>query len=314
MVPLAGPGVWTPSPSAFYSPDPESARAVPTLLTAQRSSSAKLDAAIATTSTTAVSRKTAIIPAAPLPLPPLETIIGYHIPTPSPEPEIFELPRLNPAKRKRPNSHRPSLPRTHRADSDEPVLLSEAPGWLRQPTATPGGSTTSAFIDPSKIVFDPLAQAPPLGATCKIVRYPGKGLGLQATGTIKRGEEVIRETPFITFDHPITGIDLYERRRKLASREQALFLSFTGTVKDEPDRWVNIAETNCIDLWNADDDDGMSSGEPIDMTNEEFIDGVSQRSTGTGCAGLFEFICRINHSCSSNSRWSWDKEAKQLGQ
>jgi hypothetical protein len=143
-----------------------------------------------------VSRKTAIIPAAPFPLPPLETIIGYHIPTPSPEPEIFELPRLNPAKRKRPNSHRPSLPRTHRADSDEPVLLSEAPGWLRQPTATPGGSTTSAFIDPSKIVFDPLAQAPPLGATCKIVRYPGKGLGLQATRTIKRGEEVIRETPF----------------------------------------------------------------------------------------------------------------------
>lgn len=301
-LPPAGPGAWTPSPSTFRSPAPVSgpSMSASSISTLPHNLHSMANAASSMQAIAAMVDQ----PAAPFPLRPLEEIIGYRIPTPSPEPEIIDPPKFNSSSKRKRNraARRPPLARAQREDSDEPIMLLEAPSALRPPRIA-SQSAASSWIDPSKVEFDPLHQPLPPEAACRSVRYPGKGLGLQAIRDVRRGEEVIREKPFFKFTHPITSIELYERRRQLALRERALFLSFTGTVNDEPDEWVNIAETNCIDLRNGGDDD-----ESI------VVDELAKSTVKERWAGLFEHICRINHSCAPNTRWHWDDESSQLGE
>lgn len=65
---------------------------------------------------------------------------------------------------------------------------------------------------------------------------------------------------------------------------------------------VNVAETNAINCWNNEDEVEVDS-QPLETTE-------GQAEQGT--AGMFEYICRVNHSCTPNSAWSWDNEAQSM--
>ncbi|WWD20098.1 hypothetical protein CI109_104572 [Kwoniella shandongensis] len=120
--------------------------------------------------------------------------------------------------------------------------------------------------------------------------YTGKHLGLRANRDIKRGELIIKEEPFFTLpigdiDEDITS-DHILPLLPLSQDCQGLFHSFTGRTDRhaDNDHYVNIIETNSIPLISKD----------------------------SQALGLFRHICRVNHSCTPNSGWSWVEDEGNL--
>jgi hypothetical protein len=132
---------------------------------------------------------------------------------------------------------------------------------------------------------------------CEIRPIPDKGLGVLATRNIAQGEEIITEAPFLVVDHPPNIQQLTSRLSALPPSLQNLFLTFNPSLATfHMNRLVNIAATNVIPLGDepliGPDDDVV----PLDADGE-----LEQRCR----AGLFRTICRVNHSCAPNSRWTW---------
>lgn len=90
---------------------------------------------------------------------------------------------------------------------------------------------------------------------------------------------------------------------------------------------MSIAETNAIPLGEQGGGDaGTDSNSkedcprgPEDRGNVEGEDAL-QKEQDVGCvrersfSGMFETICRVNHSCAPNTGWRWDDSAQELRQ
>jgi hypothetical protein len=108
------------------------------------------------------------------------------------------------------------------------------------------------------------------------------GQGVFATRPIIAGETMIREKPFITFQDPLISKEVWSALQSVPLDSRDLFWGFSGTGAHEtPD--VDIAETNLIPL------------------------------EGEARCGMFETICRINHSCAPNARWAWNATKQIMG-
>ncbi|WVQ96198.1 hypothetical protein IAU59_003301 [Kwoniella sp. CBS 9459] len=127
----------------------------------------------------------------------------------------------------------------------------------------------------------------------ELTAIPGKGLGLVATRYIKRGELILRESPFVLVpleheDQEISSDSVRGIFERLTVEERANFESLYGREdkQAENDPLVNIVVTNSIPLYReAESEDGH----PKDFMG----------------LGLFYMISRINHSCTPNAGWIW---------
>jgi hypothetical protein len=135
---------------------------------------------------------------------------------------------------------------------------------------------------------------------------------------LPRGTEICREAPFIHVHHPITTLSIQTRFDALPPDGKTLFLSFSGTIPPDeiPNVMVNIAETNCMDLRNREDEEDIDDGESDfghgQGTSKETAINIEKLEEIH--SGLFEHISRVNHSCRPNSGWSWDEENQQMGE
>jgi hypothetical protein len=122
----------------------------------------------------------------------------------------------------------------------------------------------------------------PLIASVKISQIDDKGLGVLATKPLSAGSMIIEERPFITFADPLTSLEVYTALKALSPEDKDIFWSFKGTGAHTPGD-VDVAETNLIPL------------------------------EGDERCGMFEHICRLNHSCSPNARWIWSSTRGKMG-
>jgi hypothetical protein len=124
----------------------------------------------------------------------------------------------------------------------------------------------------------PIIQSP-----VRVAPVNGKGQGVFAIQPIQAGTTIIRERPFITFQDPLTSLEVYTSLAALSPDSRDIFWSFSGRGAHTP-RDVDIAETNLIPL------------------------------EGDEACGMFVTICRINHCCSPNARWIWSSKEGKMGQ
>lgn len=61
---------------------------------------------------------------------------------------------------------------------------------------------------------------------------------------------------------------------------------------DGPDAMIAIGEANTIPLWTAEDN--------VEEDESEM--------------GMFEVLCRVNHSCVPNAGWRWDAERRVMSE
>lgn len=174
---------------------------------------------------------------------------------------------------------------------DEPIKIEEVP--------------TEAAVPPP-----PNASTRPASYPCKVRIWPvrGKGLGLIATMNIEQGALIVSETPFLEVDSPFCEMQIAGKVRNLSTSDRLLFESFTAdpTIDgtDPTDRLVSIVARNVVPM----------GGDPKVELSDEIIplDKDQEMEQSIRC-GIFEYICRANHSCVPNSRWTWNVTTKRLG-
>ena len=161
---------------------------------------------------------------------------------------------------------------------------------------------------PTAVKLEPVKQQPPVEpiistpvpnaqSRCAIRPIPGKGLGVIATTNILQGQAIITESPFLTVDHPPHTQQVMSRLSRLSQRSQDLFHSFKPTLAPyHSNRLIDIVATNVIPL----------GGDLIDDLDNEVIAIDADGEVEDRCrSGLFETICRVNHSCAPNAQWTW---------
>lgn len=117
------------------------------------------------------------------------------------------------------------------------------------------------------------------------------GMGLRATVAIEPGEVIVAEKPFITVDYPPENSQIRQQHGYLSAAERLLFGSFKAKSATEVDNTISdIIANNVI---------------PLGASSE---DGEPTRS------GMFRYICRINHSCVPNARWTWMSNRNEMGE
>jgi hypothetical protein len=124
---------------------------------------------------------------------------------------------------------------------------------------------------------------PPTPSPVRVAPVNGKGQGIFATKAIQAGTTILRERPFITFQDPLTSLEVYTSLAALSPDSRDVFWSFSGRGAHTP-MDVDTAETNLIPL------------------------------EGDEACGMFVTICRINHCCSPNARWIWSSKEGKMGQ
>ena len=175
-------------------------------------------------------------------------------------------------RKRRKTSHRPS------------PSISPFPYPTLAPTIASRGSSS-----PSSLSLDPAFA---------LANFGEKGTGIRALKTIERGSEIISESPFIRFTHPITPLSIRHAWDRLSDENKQRFLSFTSTIPDIDDRFVNIAETNAIPLC-------------VPSSDESAFD-EEHAAAREGVSGMFKTICRVNHSCEPNACWTWSARRQSL--
>jgi len=159
-------------------------------------------------------------------------------------------------------------------------------------------------------LVDLTMEPQPLGldreSRCAIRSIPGKGLGVLATTDIAQGDAIITECPFLTVDHPPLTQQVISRLSRLPLDQQDLFHTFNPTLAPiHPNRLIDIVATNVIPL----------GGDIIEELDEDVVILNADGEPEERCkSGLFKTICRVNHSCAPNSRWTWVESSGMMSE
>ena len=179
---------------------------------------------------------------------------------------------------------------------DEPIKIEGEPTGLENPASTPPPTTSGS------------ARPAPYPCKARIWPVPDKGLGLIATTNIEQGGLIVSEQPFLDVDSPFCEKQIENKVDNLSRRDRLLFETFTASptidATDPVDRLVSIVARNVVP---------MGGGPTIDLSDEIIpVDEEGEVEQSMRC-GFFEYICRANHSCVPNSRWTWNVTTKRLG-
>ncbi|KFH43761.1 SET domain-containing protein-like protein [Hapsidospora chrysogenum ATCC 11550] len=117
----------------------------------------------------------------------------------------------------------------------------------------------------------------------RICPVPGKGLGLVAKTTIRRGQRILLETPLI-------------RQDRYEDDDEAVMSQYRN-LSDEQKRQI-MSLHNVRPGW-----------EPL--AGVTYTNAIALGRTGTE-VGLFATASRINHACSPNTTHSWRKDLERL--
>ena len=131
----------------------------------------------------------------------------------------------------------------------------------------------------------------------KLVEVEGKGMGLVAARSIKKGEIVVEEKPIFALDNDTsknTVMTNLQEINKMSDKKKKESLALCDSYQNgsnDAEKIVSIFVTNRIDL-------------------------CTQPELGVNKSGLYATLSRINHSCAPNVTWSWTlrdptKETKQ---
>jgi hypothetical protein len=149
-------------------------------------------------------------------------------------------------------------------------------------------STTDNITFLGTTLSDPIKPV----ARCSVSqsKIDKQGMGLRATTIIEPGQTIIIERPFLVVDYPPPESSIYQAYRDLSEIKRLLFHSFNGKpdTMESKQKVTDIIANNVIPLG------GSEVGEPT-------------RS------GMFQYICRINHSCVPNARWTWLNDSGSMG-
>lgn len=129
----------------------------------------------------------------------------------------------------------------------------------------------------------PKKQGSDTSDSVRIANVGRKGLGVVATITLAPGKVVLSERPFLKLRDPITSSSVMEAVKEMDQTGQQLFWSLPSNGACDL-LALDIAENNIIDL---DGEEGVS--------------------------GIFETLCRVNHSCAPNCRWRHDPSSRMMG-
>jgi hypothetical protein len=149
-------------------------------------------------------------------------------------------------------------------------------------------STTDDITFLGTTIPDPVKPIPKCRVSQSVI--DNKGMGLRATTIIQPGEIIVTEQPFLVVDFPPPESPIYQAYRDLSAVERLIFHSFHGkpNIGQSKQTVPDIIVNNVIPLGGSED------GEPT-------------RS------GMFQYICRINHSCVPNARWTWLNDTSSMG-
>jgi len=154
--------------------------------------------------------------------------------------------------------------------------------------SAPKESRTDDITFLGTTVADPVKPIP----KCRVSRskIDKQGMGLRATTNIEPGEIIIAERPFLVVDYPLPESQIQQAYQELSKVERLVFRSFNGKRRKREckHKISEIIANNVIPLGDSE------NGEPTQ-------------------SGMFQFICRINHSCVPNARWTWLSDAKLMG-
>jgi hypothetical protein len=164
------------------------------------------------------------------------------------------------------------------------------------------GSSSKRTTSPNRLEVSTTDDITLLGSTipdpvkplskCRVShsRIEKQGMGLRATDIIESGDTIITEQPFLVVDHPPSERQINQAYRGLSEVEHLIFHSFKGkpNMRKSHRKIPDIVANNVIPLG------GSDGGEPT-------------RS------GMFQYICRVNHSCVPNARWTWLSETSSMG-
>jgi hypothetical protein len=152
-------------------------------------------------------------------------------------------------------------------------------------------------VVPLPTVITPISVHTQDDSLCEIRHVPGKGLGVIATANITQGQAIVTESPFLMVDHPPNLHQVKSRLAKLPSDLQNLFHTFNPSLSPHhTHKIVDVIVTNVIPL----------GDEPLINLDDEILPLDAEGEVEQRCrSGLFETICRVNHSCTPNSRWTW---------
>jgi hypothetical protein len=117
----------------------------------------------------------------------------------------------------------------------------------------------------------------------QICPVPGKGLGLVAEMSIRRGQRILLEAPLIRQDRYEDDDEVAMSQYRNLSDEQKKQIMSLHNVRPDWESLAGVIYTNAISL----------------------------RRTGTE-VGLFVAASRINHACSPNTTHSWRKDPERL--
>jgi hypothetical protein len=193
------------------------------------------------------------------------------------------------------------------ADVRSRTRVQELPAWAREEkafwsaeTAVPTPATQPTVLSVKQEPQNEPIPAPPTPdaqSRCEIRPIPGKGFGVVATSNIAQGQAIITESPFLTVDHPPQTQQITSILTRLSQESQDLFHTFTPTLAPcHPNRLVDIVATNVIPL----------GGDLLEDVDDEIVPIDANGEVEDRCrSGLFKTICRVNHSCAPNARWTW---------
>jgi hypothetical protein len=152
----------------------------------------------------------------------------------------------------------------------------------------PDTTTTDDITFLGTTIPDPIKPIPRCRVSQSVIDK--QGMGLRTTTIIQPGETIIAERPFLVVDHPSSERQIHQAYRDLSEVERLIFHSFNGkpNTRESKQKVTDIIANNVVPLGGSDD------GEPT-------------RS------GMFQYICRINHSCVPNARWTWLSDTNSMG-
>lgn len=153
-----------------------------------------------------------------------------------------------------------------------------------------------------------VSEIRPVDCMYEIKPAPGKGLGMFATGTIRRGTRIIEEEALMVVPE-MSYSAILPVFVGLKQEKKAMFMELAGAEDKEE------AENLAWYLAEADKDMEPGAGIPLgyeDQAAVQLIFGANSFNMNAHTSGIFPIASRMNHSCIPNVYHTWNTNINRM--